>query len=225
MAVQNINIGNIANDGTGDNLREAFAKVNANFSDLDNRAGNNQTVENLGTGTGIFYTKENNILYFKSLVAGDNVSFSATNDEITVTNTDNFTVQTDSDSVNISGTGKFFGLKGSSNINTALAGNNVSITIDGDGLVALDPAPTLSGDLNVNNNNITNATSITASTFVGNLVGTVNGIEVTDLASNLDFGEIIPNVTSLSGLIVATTDIDYGTFLVSGAIDSDFGSF
>lgn len=225
MAVQNINIGNIANDGTGDNLREAFAKVNANFSDLDNRAGNNQSVENLGTGTGIFYTKENNILYFKSLVAGDNVSFSATNDEITVTNTDNFTVQTDSDSVNISGTGKFFGIKGSSNIDTALAGNDVSITIDGDGLVALDPAPTLSGDLNVNNNSITNATSITASTFVGNLVGTVNGIEVTDLASNLDFGEIIPNVTSLSDLIVATTDIDYGTFLVPGAIDSDFGSF
>jgi len=28
MAIQTINIGNIANDGTGDDLREAFIKVN-----------------------------------------------------------------------------------------------------------------------------------------------------------------------------------------------------
>ena len=31
MAVQTINIGNAANDGTGDDLREAFIKVNNNF--------------------------------------------------------------------------------------------------------------------------------------------------------------------------------------------------
>ena len=29
MAIQSINIGSIANDGTGDDLREAFNKVNA----------------------------------------------------------------------------------------------------------------------------------------------------------------------------------------------------
>ena len=35
MAIQSINIGSIANDGTGDDVREAFNKVNANFLDLD----------------------------------------------------------------------------------------------------------------------------------------------------------------------------------------------
>ena len=35
MAIQEINIGNIVNDGLGDDLRTAFQKVNANFSDLD----------------------------------------------------------------------------------------------------------------------------------------------------------------------------------------------
>ena len=35
MTVQLINIGNVANDGTGDDLREAFIKVNDNFEDLD----------------------------------------------------------------------------------------------------------------------------------------------------------------------------------------------
>lgn len=34
MAQQNINIGTIANDGTGDPLRDAFGKVNSNFTEL-----------------------------------------------------------------------------------------------------------------------------------------------------------------------------------------------
>ena len=37
MAIQTINIGTIANDGTGDDLREAFVKVNNNFTELPNR--------------------------------------------------------------------------------------------------------------------------------------------------------------------------------------------
>lgn len=38
MAIQQINIGQAPNDGTGDQLRSAFAKANANFTDLDTRA-------------------------------------------------------------------------------------------------------------------------------------------------------------------------------------------
>ena len=37
MAVQTINVGVLANDGTGDDLREAFIKANQNFDDLDLR--------------------------------------------------------------------------------------------------------------------------------------------------------------------------------------------
>ncbi len=35
MAISTINIGTLANDGTGDDLREAFVKVNNNFTELD----------------------------------------------------------------------------------------------------------------------------------------------------------------------------------------------
>jgi hypothetical protein len=35
MAIQTINIGNVVNDGLGDDLRTAFQKVNANFTALD----------------------------------------------------------------------------------------------------------------------------------------------------------------------------------------------
>ena len=37
MAISRINVGTLANDGTGDDLRQAFVKVNNNFDELDLR--------------------------------------------------------------------------------------------------------------------------------------------------------------------------------------------
>ena len=54
MTIQNINIGQFANDGTGDDIREAFRKINENFDELDLREPESTTASNLGTGTGIF---------------------------------------------------------------------------------------------------------------------------------------------------------------------------
>ena len=55
MAIQTINIGTIANDGTGDDLREAFVKVNNNFTELDTRDPEKTTGANLGpAGEGVF---------------------------------------------------------------------------------------------------------------------------------------------------------------------------
>ena len=44
MAKQTINIGTTANDGTGDQLRSAFDKVNDNFTELynDETSGHDQ---------------------------------------------------------------------------------------------------------------------------------------------------------------------------------------
>lgn len=225
MALQNINIGNIANDGTGDSLRIAFDKVNKNFLDIEARSTVQNTVENLGSGAGVFYNKENNVLYFKSLVGGDNINITQSTTEITINSTENFTIQSDNNAVNISGTGKFFGVKGSSNINTTLSGQDLTITVDGTNLVALDPNPQLSGNLDVNNNNIVNANNITSTTFTGNLVGTVNGVNINETLFNLDFGGIIPSVTTGTEYVIAFTNIDYGTITSPADINSDFGSF
>lgn len=225
MALQNINIGNIANDGTGDSLRIAFDKVNKNFLDIEARATVQNVVENLGSGAGVYYSKENNVLYFKSIVAGNNVSVTETNAEITINSTENFTIQSDNNAVNISGTGKFFGVKGSANINTTLNNQDLTITINPIGLVALDPSPQLSADLDANNNNITNANNITSSTFIGNLVGTVNGVNLNETLFNLDFGGIIPIITTATQYVIAFTSIDYGSFITPADINSDFGSF
>lgn len=224
MAVQSINIGTIANDGSGDSLRVAFDKVNQNFNELDGRFSFTNSVENLGNGTALYHTKENNVLYFKTLVGGTNVSLSATDNEVTINSDENFTIQADNDSVNISGAGKNFGIKGIGNIDTAISGTDINVSIDPVGLVALDTSPTLGGNLDAGNFSITNASSITASTFTGNLVGTVNGVALDNTLANLDLGGIVYNITSMAEYILSTTDIDYGTFTSPGSINSDFES-
>jgi len=80
MTIQSINLGTYANDGTGDDLRTAFTKVNANFALLNTESGVNNAA-NIGTGTGIFKDKTGAyILEFKSLTSTDN--------SVTITNTD-----------------------------------------------------------------------------------------------------------------------------------------
>ena len=87
MAVQLINIGNIANDGTGDDLREAFIKTNANFEELDLRDDEKTTATNLGdSGQGLFVQRLNYDLQFKKIVGGAGLTLSATDDNITINN-------------------------------------------------------------------------------------------------------------------------------------------
>jgi hypothetical protein len=64
MAIQTINLGSVANDGTGDDLREAFEKIVFNFDDLDNRTPEATTVVNLGSGEGLFSNKSDAELRF-----------------------------------------------------------------------------------------------------------------------------------------------------------------
>jgi hypothetical protein len=80
MAIQTINLGNYANDGTGDDLRVAFTKVNANFAALDSAAAIVNGV-NVGSGTGVFSGKDTTNLQFKTLTS--------TNNSVTISSTSN----------------------------------------------------------------------------------------------------------------------------------------
>lgn len=68
MSIQTINLGGYANDGTGDDLRTAFQKVNANFAALNSEI-NIGNATNLGSGAGIFAQKNGVNLEFKSLTS------------------------------------------------------------------------------------------------------------------------------------------------------------
>lgn len=82
MANQIINLGTYANDGTGDDLRTAFQKVNANFSQLfEEAAVINGT--NLGSGVQIFKDKVGVNLEFKTLTSGNtSVEFATTGNTV-----------------------------------------------------------------------------------------------------------------------------------------------
>ena len=70
MPLQQINLGNYANDGTGDDLRTAFTKVNDNFAALDTEF----TIlggANVGSGTGVYAARDGVNLQFKTLTSTD----------------------------------------------------------------------------------------------------------------------------------------------------------
>jgi hypothetical protein len=59
--LEEINLGNVVNDGTGDDLRTAFEKVKTNFEYLYNNGFAPVSAENIGTtGLGIFKQKNSN---------------------------------------------------------------------------------------------------------------------------------------------------------------------
>jgi hypothetical protein len=82
MSMDYINVGTIANDGTGDDLRDAFLKVNANFNQLYSTSGLATEVDNLGTGTGIFKQKTDNVLELRSLSTLGAIRLQVVNDVI-----------------------------------------------------------------------------------------------------------------------------------------------
>jgi hypothetical protein len=70
MTIQTINLGTYPNDGTGDDLRTAFTKVNSNF-ELLNQEINIANAVNVGTGVGVFKQKSSTNLEFLSLISTD----------------------------------------------------------------------------------------------------------------------------------------------------------
>ena len=86
MAIQTINIGNIVNDGLGDDLRTAFQKVNANFADLSTEL--TVSAQNLGSaGIGIFKQKTGSVLEFKRLQSGSGIALDEFEDSVAIRST------------------------------------------------------------------------------------------------------------------------------------------
>ena len=70
MPLQQINLGTYANDGTGDDLRTAFQKVNANFAAL-NGSVTIAGARNIGAGVGLFNDVNGVNLEFKTVTSID----------------------------------------------------------------------------------------------------------------------------------------------------------
>jgi len=88
MTIQTINLGNVVNDGLGDDLRTAFQKVNANFATLDSSLTITASNVTGTSGHGIFKQKTGTNLEFKTITNGTKVLITETPDTIIINNTD-----------------------------------------------------------------------------------------------------------------------------------------
>ena len=237
MAVQIINVGAIANDGTGDDLREAFIKINQNFEELDLRDDEQTTASNIGSvGEGIFAQKLNYDLQFKKLIPGSNITLTPTDETITVDalgGLQQLIVSSDNGSI-ILADGNTLNINGGQNVETSLVGNVLTIESTASQLSS-DTSPELSATLNAANNDIENVGQITAQRFTGFLKGTMEGnvwgIDIRDLNDavdnindSFDFGGIVQNLDSILDFFLYTNDVDLGTIASPAPFNIDNGS-
>lgn len=128
MTVQTINIGNVVNDGLGDDLRTAFQKVNANFATLD--ASLTPTAINAGTsGVGVFKEKVGSEFQFRNLVSGTKITLEEFTNSIVINNTspDAFVrIDTENNPV-LASNNTNISIQGGDNITTSASGSIISI--------------------------------------------------------------------------------------------------
>lgn len=227
MAIQEINVGNIPNDGTGDDLREAFVKVNQNFTDVNTRINAVPTqAENLGTtGEGLFAQKVDDTLQFKSIVGGSNITLTANGTSIELSargGLDEVLVLTDNGSATVTSNSPM-SLTATAPAQVRSDGTNIIFELQNTGVVSHDIAPTLSANLNANSKNIQGAATINANTFIGNLTGTVHGIDVRELNEYFnnywDFGTVLPGeYKSIIDYLVKEQDVDLGALQGPGVV-------
>ena len=231
MALQTINIGTLANDGTGDDLREAFIKVNQNFDDLDLRSPESTSVTNLGnTGEGVFAQKVGSALQLKKLVQGSNVTLTSSTTGITINATgglQQLNVVSDVGSMQLAD-GQTLNIQGGAGANTSVSGNILTINSTAD--VVSDTTPQLGGNLDAQGNDISNVNTLTASNFAGALTGNVQGlvygVDIRNIEPNtagFDFGSLSNDVRGLSDWLIYQTDIDFGATLTPDPRSFDAG--
>lgn len=235
MAVQLINIGQVANDGTGDDLREAFIKINQNFEELDLRDDEQTTASNIGdTGVGIFSNRVNYDLQFKKLVPGQNIEVTDTGNTITLDvpaiGLQQLVVSTDQGSI-VLAEGDTLNVVGGAGVRTTIQGNTLQIENTSSEIVT-DTTPQLGGTLDAQGNDIVNVGNIDASQvsgfFVGNLQGNVNGVDVTVLTEYIEdfnFGELLQVINNPIEWLLSSTDFDFGTINTPELRTVDLGSF
>lgn len=220
MAIQLVNLGTYANDGTGDDLRVAFEKVNSNFTEIDSLSISNAV--NLGAGQGLFAGKQSSPLLgdnltFKSLVAGSNVTLTSNNNEVIISS--QFTTLTQNLNLNSKD------ITGSGNI--SIVGN---ITLSG-------------GNLQVGNNLTVNGESnlgpvgrvkifggstgqVLTTTGNGNLLWSSTGTDVDWDFGNLGAGQISePGGVASTPIqyFLMTIDVDMGTIASPSPVTIDLG--
>ena len=191
MTIQTINIGNVVNDGLGDDLRTAFQKVNANFTNLS--AQLTITASNTsGAGSGVFKEKVGTNLVFKKLVSGTKMFLNDTGDAIIINTTqpDAFTrIDTDSGSM-LASSFQQITFAGAAAVGSTTSRKDIEVTAFGSTVSFKTAIP---------------VTDILTSYDFGMINGVYNNsMQALFASSNVDFGTI---------LLPGTFSLDCGTIV------------
>jgi len=229
MAIQTINIGTIANDGTGDDLREAFVKVNNNFSELNARDPERTTAANLGaSGQGIFAQLNGAELQFKKIVAGSAVTLASDANTITINSTatglPSIQVFADNNNTIVDANNDTLTIAGGNLVTTNLVGN--TITIASETSLITDTNPRLGTNLDGAGNKIYGTSDIESNIW-GIDIRQMDGIQ--SFINQLDLGEALPTSFSnaleyLSRNLVIEFDDGTQTFTASNEVTADMGT-
>jgi hypothetical protein len=248
MALQTINIGNFVNDGTGDDLRTAFTKINDNFDQLDLSGGQNNTASNIGldtAGAGLWKEKVGTDLRFKRIKGGNGITIQVNPNDLTIVNQwPAIASITADDQTHIAATTapKSITVAGSGGVHTTTTGDTLTI----DGRLQRETTPRLGANLDLNGHNIHGVGSVISdligsvfaddSTVIvdgvngklhGDLIGTVYSVDIRNLDSvvnGFDFGRIaFPAPRSFYEFLFAQYDFDFGTFTAPASVDIDGG--
>jgi hypothetical protein len=246
MAVSLINVGNSANDGTGDDLREAMIKINQNFQTLDLVA--EQVGQNLGSsGAEVYSDTADGVLKFRRLVAGNDINLTQYDNTIVVDavvpdhtviisgNTGSLLVQNDTS----------YSIVGAAGTTVSVNANTRTITVDG---FNNNTNPVLAANFDGNNKNITNVGTISANYVIANDLNITTSANLADtqvtnftsigtLPNNIsyhmrlgryldgfDMGELGVPAASILDVVIQQVGVDLGTFLVPADVDIDLGT-
>lgn len=242
--MQDINLGNYANDGTGDDLRSAFEKVNSNFAILATTANNIANGFNLGSITLTNCNSSNNVVTTTStagLTAGMVVSITSGigtfQTHTVILNVVNSTVFTVSliPSINLlsaivfaTPAGSIFAQRNITNLEfKTITSTDHSITITNSinsvnlsavATIANDPSPELTAPLQLNGHYISGG-DIQTTTYGYNVPMLINLLGLLIKSSSVDFGSFaVPTVTDIS-------NVDFGSFSSTVNNNVDFGNF
>lgn len=205
MSIQYVYIGTNPNDGTGDDLRTAFLKVNDNFQLLATIGGETNIGANLGGAGGEVYAgKTNETLNFRTIAEGAGIGINQSGNVITIRNTATTQETITKVFADIGGyyeaqaPGSNIKILGGGAVVTQLNGNVLTVT----GTFSLfdDTTPSLGANLNLNSFNITGTGNLS---HVGSIL--TDGLTVGRSSGPGDF----PSATLLNG----TLTVKSGTVL------------
>lgn len=219
MAIQTINIGTYANDGTGEDLRSAFNKINENFQELDLIVASDGS--NIGTtGIGVFAGKVDDsgnigeLMQFRKIAGSSNISVNVVNNSIEISAPNSINQLVEDIDPHLGGNLILnnFSIQGTGNINIATGHVN-----------APTMASTFTGPLtgNVTGNLTGNVTGNVTGTLIGTFTG--NATTATRLQNTRNINGIPFNGTN-DIIVPASADTLYGTSLNSTVVNSQLTS-